>query len=133
MNESREIAGVRKVLAGCEGIELGLVFGSFAEGSETARSDIDVGIVASRPLPSSERMDLLDALAAATGRTVDLVDLRVAGPLLLTQALTKGVVLTRQRPATLAELITKMWGLNADYMPLVRRIQATRRRRFLHG
>ena len=133
MDELREIAAVRDVLAACEDIELGLLFGSFAEGRETAQSDIDVGIAASRPLTASRRMDLLDALAEATGRTVDLVDLRVAGPLLLTQALTKGVVLTRRRPATLAQLMIKMWDLNADYMPLVRRIQATRRERFLHG
>ena len=133
MEERREIVAVRNVLASHEDIELGFVFGSFAQGTETARSDIDVGVAASRPLTTSQRLDLLDALADSTGRTVDLVDLRLAGPLLLTEALTKGVCLIRRRPATLAELMVKMWGLNADYMPLVQRIQSIRRERFLHG
>lgn len=133
MDESREIAAVRDVLASNEAIEIGLVFGSFAQGSETARSDIDVGVAASQPLTANQRLGLLDALAETTGRTVDLIDLRRAGPLLLTQALTKGTYLIRRRPATLAELMIKMWNLNADYMPLVQRIQATRRERFLHG
>lgn len=133
MGECREIAAVRSVLASSEDIELGLVFGSFAQGRETSRSDIDVGVAASRPMTAIQRMNLLDALADATGRTVDLVDLRLAGPVLLTQALTKGVYLLRRRPATLAELMIKMWNLNADFMPLVQRIQSIRRKRFLHG
>lgn len=56
-----------------------------------------------------------------------------AGPLVLTQALTTGTRVVCRDTGVLGGLIAKMWYLNEDYMPLVRRIQDTRRRRFLHG
>ena len=61
------------------------------------------------------------------------MDLHEAGPLLLSEALTTGKALLRRDPNLLARLLVKMWYLNEDFMPLVRRIQDARRQRFLHG
>lgn len=64
---------------------------------------------------------------------MDLVDLHTAGPVILTQALTRGACLVKRDPVLLARLIVRMWYLNEDFLPLVRMIQDARRRRFLHG
>ena len=96
-------------------------------------SDIDVAVAAAAPMDASFRLALIDDIAMATGRPVDLIDLHAAGPLVLTRALTTGQCVLKRDPTLLARLIQKMWYLNADFMPLVRMIEDQRRRRFLHG
>ena len=96
-------------------------------------SDIDVAVAATAPMDASFRLALMDDIAMATGRPVDLIDLHTAGPLVLTRALTTGQCVVKRDPTLLARLIQKMWYLNADFMPLVRMIQDQRRCRFLHG
>ena len=125
-------------------IRLGYVFGSIAEdarpgGAARGRkgprpdSDVDVAVAAGGPLDSARRLALMDDIALATGRPVDLVDLHTAGPLILTHVLTRRTCLVKRDRELLARLIAKMWYLNADFMPLVRRMQDSRRQRFLHG
>lgn len=57
-------------------IRLAIVFGSIARGTARADSDIDLAVLASRPLLAEDKMRLIADIAAATGRPVDLVDLR---------------------------------------------------------
>ena len=133
MKDAGTLDAVRDVLLRQPDIELACVFGSFAEGRQTNASDIDVAIAAREPVDPEHRLALSDAIANATGRPVDLVDLHRAGPLLLTQALTGGKRIVKRDSSVLARLLVKMWYLNADLMPLVRMIQDTRRKRFLHG
>ena len=125
---------LRDVLEQRPEVQLGYVFGSFGgEGEPGPDSDVDVAVAASGPLDSAARLGLTDDLAMATGRPVDLVDLHPAGPVILTQALTRGTCLVKRDPALLARLIVRMWYLNEDFLPLVRMIQEARRKRFLHG
>lgn len=126
---------LRDVLEQRPEVQLGYVFGSFGEeGAQPGPdSDVDVAVAASGPLDAAARLGLTDDLAMATGRPVDLVDLHTAGPVILTQALTRGTCLVKRDPALLARLIVRMWYLNEDFLPLVRMIQDARRRRFLHG
>ena len=133
MEDAGTLNSVRDALLRQPDIEFACVFGSFAEGRQTPASDIDVAIAAREPIDSQRRLALHDAIASATGRPVDLVDLQRAGPLVLTQALTKGKRIVKRDSGVLARLLVKMWYLNADLMPLVRMIQDTRRKRFLHG
>lgn len=114
---------------------LGYVFGSFGGegGPPGPDSDVDVAVATRAPLDSAARLALTDDLAIATGRPVDLVDLHTVGPVILTQALTRGTCLVKRDPALLARLIVRMWYLNEDFLPLVRMIQDARRGRFLHG
>ena len=133
MADARILSSVRDVLLRQPDIEFACVFGSFAQGRQTPASDIDVAVAAQAPIDSDRRLALNDEVASAAGRPVDLVDLHRAGPLLLTQALTKGKRLVKRDSRVLARLLVKMWYLNADLMPLVRMIQDTRRKRFLHG
>ena len=133
MEDARILSSVRDVLLRQPDIEFACVFGSFAQGRQTPASDIDVAVAAQAPIDPDRRLALNDEVASAAGRPVDLVDLHRAGPLLLTQALTKGRRVVKRDSRVLARLLVKMWYLNADLMPLVRMIQDTRRKRFLHG
>ena len=133
MEDAGTLNSVRDALLGQPDIEFACVFGSFADGRQTPASDIDVAVAAQAPIGAQRRLELIDAIASAIGRPVDLVDLHRAGPLVLTQALTRGKRIVKRDSSVLARLLVKMWYLNADLMPLVRMIQDTRRKRFLHG
>ena len=133
MEDAGTLNAVRDVLLRQPDIELACVFGSFAEDRSTSTSDIDVAVAAQEPMDPQRRLALYDAIASAARRPVDLVDLHRAGPLVLTQALTRGKRIVKRDPGVLARLLVKMWYLNADLMPLVRMIHDTRRKRFLHG
>ena len=133
MEDAGTLNAVRDVLLKQPDIELACVFGSFAEDRPTSTSDIDVAVAAQEPMDPQRRLALYDAIASAARRPVDLVDLHRAGPLVLTQALTRGKRIVKRDPGVLARLLVKMWYLNADLMPLVRMIHDTRRKRFLHG
>ena len=133
MEDGRTLSAVRDVLLQQQDIEFACVFGSFAQGRQTPTSDIDVAVAARMPLDPRRRLTLNDDISSVTGRPVDLVDLHRVGPVLLTQALTRGKRLVKRDSRILARLLMKMWYLNADLMPLVRMIQAERRKRFLHG
>ena len=133
MEDAEILHSVCDVLRRQPDIDLAYVFGSFAQGRQTPASDIDVAVAAQAPMDPRRRLALNDAIASAAGRPVDLVDLHRAGPLVLTQALTRGKRIVKRDSGVLARLLVKMWYLNADLMPLVRMIQDTRRKRFLHG
>ena len=133
MDDAGTLNAVRDVLLRQPDIELACVFGSFAQGRQTPASDIDVAVASREPIDPQRRPALNDAIASAAGRPVDLVDLHRAGPLVLTQALTRGKRIVKRDSSVLARLLVKMWYLNADLMPHVRMIQDTRRNRFLHG
>ena len=87
-------------------IELAIVFGSVAAGTQRADSDLDIAIDAGRPLTVAEKMRLITELAAGIGRPVDLVDIRTAGEPLLGQILKYGI---------------RILGGNTQYAGLIRR------------
>ena len=134
-DKAAQHAPLRDLLASRSGILLAYVFGSLGEQDRQPGrdSDVDLAVAGAGPMESGDRLALMDDLATATGRPVDLVDLHTAGPVILTQALTRGTCLVKRDPALLARLIVRMWYLNEDFLPLVRMIQGARRRRFLHG
>ena len=61
------IQTLKRTLAGHPDLELAIVFGSVASGTERADSDVDVAVQAARPLDTQRRMQLVGDLAAATG------------------------------------------------------------------
>lgn len=101
-----DIARVREVLARQPGIRQALVFGSTVSGTARMESDLDIAIETAEPLSATERIRLIEALAAATGRPIDLIDLKSAGEPLLGQILGHG---------------RRLLGSNADYATLIRR------------
>jgi predicted nucleotidyltransferase len=66
------------------------VFGSFGTPSFRDASDLDLAADLGRVLSSRELFDLSSRLAEAAGRSVDLVDLRNADPIIAMQVLRTG-------------------------------------------
>ena len=108
-----------------------IVFGSVAGGTANPASDIDVAVaVPDRPLSSEEKLDLIERLAEATGRPVDLVDLRTVGEPLLGEILRNGVRLIGSDEVHTALLLRHLYD-EADFSPLQRRILTERRQAWI--
>ena len=68
-------------------------FGSSVSGGQSPGSDVDLAVLAATPLDPLRRFDLQERLASALRRGVDLVDLRVASPVMAMQVIGKGRLL----------------------------------------
>lgn len=105
---------------------LAIVFGSVAKGKATQNSDVDVAILPQQPLTTQKKIEIIDALALATDRPVDLVDLQNVGEPLLGQILSKGRRIIG--PASeWARLTSRHLVDQADFVPLQNHILRTRR------
>jgi predicted nucleotidyltransferase len=103
-------------LAHREGLELVLLFGSRARGTETASSDTDLGIRArTGPIGAGCMERLFATLSHVTGwPDVHLIDLARAPALLRFDAARHGVVLYEDRPGRFAEFHVYAWKQMLD-------------------
>lgn len=125
--ESRAVgAEIRAVLAKHPEVHLAILFGSVARGEERPESDVDLAVDRGLPLGPEEKMELISALAIATGRSVDLIDLHTIGEPLLGQVLKDGILLVGDR-ADYARLISKHVFEATDFLPYRQRIFEERR------
>ena len=108
------------------GLELAAVFGSVAQGNARADSDLDIAIRYAAPLNADEKLTLIRALGAASGRPVDLIDLRTAGPIVARQALTRGKRLFGTDTDFASQLSRTLIDY-ADFAPLIERTLKERR------
>ena len=106
-------------------IHAAYIFGSIARGTETPESDLDLAVQSTAPLTTKQQITLIEDLALATGRAIDLIDLKTAGEPLLGEIL-KGLRLLGSNE-THAELIKRHLFDSADFLPYVERILAERR------
>ncbi len=111
-------------------MRLAILFGSRATGAARADSDVDVAAQMAAPLSAEERIALIEALAAATGLPVDLVDLKQVGEPLLGQILKNGIRLIGS-DEDYAALLTRHLFDAADFLPYRNRILAERRRAWI--
>lgn len=107
-------------------ILLATVFGSVAAGTARVDSDLDVAVLADRPLVTGRKRQLIEMLAEASGRPVDLVDLRTAGVLVLHSAL-RGKRLVCRNNAVYASLLSRALFDSADFLPYHERLLRERR------
>jgi predicted nucleotidyltransferase len=121
---------IQQVLAGHDDIRMAILFGSLAGGRATPQSDLDLAVLMGVPLSTETKMTLIGELSQATGRPVDLIDLRVAGEPLLGQILKHGVRLFGS-DIDYAELLKRHLFEEADFMPYRRRILADRRQAWI--
>ena len=121
-----EIAAIRQVLESQVDLLLALVFGSVATGQAGADSDVDIAVLADHPLLAAERTPLIEEIALATGRPVDLVDLRNAGEPLLGEILQSGSRLLGS-DEEYARLVSRHLVDAADFLPYRDRILEKRR------
>lgn len=111
-------------------IELVIIFGSLATGKADANSDMDLALDVGHPLSADEKMELIAALAGATGRSVDLIDLRTAGEPLLGQVLRHGKRILG-KDEHYARLLYRHVLDEADFLPYRNNILAERRRTWI--
>lgn len=110
---------------------MAFLFGSMATGRARFDSDLDLAVAAATPLTPQARLDLIEGLAMAFGRPVDLIDLdHLHGPL-LHQILTQGKLILCKDRTRYAELLRRMVYDEADFMPYYRRILADRRKAWI--
>ena len=109
-----------------EGLELAVVFGSVAQGNARFDSDLDIAVRYAAPLSADEKLTLIRALGAASGRPVDLIDLRTGGPIVARQALTTGKRLFGTNTDFATQLSRTLIDY-ADFAPLIERTLRERR------
>lgn len=120
------IEALKSFLDSQNDIELAIVFGSMAGGSARADSDVDIAVKSSSPLDARHKMDLIEGIASATGRPVDLIDLRTVGEPLLGQILRHGRQIAGSR-SEYVELALRHVYANEDFVPYLRRLLKERR------
>ena len=117
---------LREVLSGFPQITLAILFGSVARGCATAQSDLDLAVIAKKPLQAAEKIQIIEALALLTGRPIDLVDVHAAPEPLLGQVLKHGRRILGSDTAY-AQLLYRHLIEQADFAPLQNRILSERR------
>ncbi len=117
---------IQKILAEYPQVEFALLFGSLATGIANVESDIDLAILAHRPIDKSLKISLIESIVKETGRSVDLIDLQFAGQPLLGEILSKGKILL-ENDEHYARLILKNLLDKADFLPYRNRILKQRR------
>mgnify|MGYP003350220389 FL=1 len=118
---------ITEVLARYPSIVIAILFGSLAAGRAHRESDLDLAIESDAPLTPELRIQLIDELAVALGRPVDLIDLSRTHNPLLQQILIHGQRVICHDRTRYAELIRRVAYEEADVMPYYRRILAERR------
>lgn len=126
-NQYDEIDNIlRTVLSGFSELQLAILFGSVAKGQGRVDSDLDIAVLGKKPLCADEHIQIIYALAEATGRPIDLIDLKVVGVPLLGQILKHGRRLFGT-DTLYGQLISRNLFDQADFMPYRNRILAERR------
>ena len=97
---------------------LAFVFGSMAAGNPGRDSDVDVAVLAARDLPEERRLQLMQLISGFSGRPVDLIDLRTAGPLIGQQVLKHGLLLFVHEPADLGNLLSRIQTDAEDFLQI---------------
>lgn len=107
-------------------IKLAILFGSVATNRATEQSDIDLAVLADTPLDFDQKVKLIESLAIATGRPIDLIDLKIAGQPLLGQIISNGERILGN-DTVYAQLVTRNLFDQADFLPYRNRILDERR------
>ena len=80
------------------GLRFVVLFGSLARGIANSESDIDLGILAERPLTFDERLEIWSALTPLFSGDVDLAVLNHADPILGFEVASSGMILFEYKP-----------------------------------
>ena len=128
---SEDAVSVKKVLERFATIDLAIVFGSVAKNQAGAESDLDIAINTQTKLSIKDKIEIISAFAEATGRPIDLVDLRDVGEPLLGQILQHGQMVIGSATQK-AALLSKHLIDAADFSAYQTRILAERRNAWIN-
>jgi predicted nucleotidyltransferase len=121
---------LKKAVLAHSGLRLALLFGSCALGKERPDSDVDVAVDMGGVMAVEQHLSLISDLALATGRAVDLIDLRTVGEPLLGQILQSGRRIGGEH-AVHAQYITRHVMDVEDFVPYQERILRERRQAWI--
>lgn len=125
-----EHVAVRNALARFPNLEIALIFGSVAAGRARADSDLDIAVQFPQRMPAERYIAVMNALIDATGRAVDLIDLRTVGGELFGQIMKRHVALVGSERAMVA-LVSRHHAHEADWMPYYRQQRDERLARWI--
>lgn len=106
------------------------LFGSVAKGTATSASDLDIAIETSSPLDALFKMSLIQRLTEASGRPVDLIDLKTTGEPLLGEIIRHGKCLIGNK-ANYAELLRRHLFEMEDFQPYISQLLKLRRQAWI--
>ncbi len=121
---------LKKALQAHSGLRLALLFGSCALGTQRPDSDVDVAVDMGGVMAAEQHVSLISDLALASGRAVDLIDLRTVGEPLLGQILQSGRRIGGEH-AVHAQYITRHVMDVEDFVPYQERILRERRQAWI--
>jgi uncharacterized protein len=122
---------ITEVMTRHPSVILAIVFGSMAKDRARNDSDLDIAVATATPLTAQTHIAIIEDLALAVGRPVDLIDLDQTHNPLLRQIFTNGRRVLCHDRTRYAELILRMVYEEADVMPYYRRILSERRRAWI--
>lgn len=115
-----DVEPLGRVLDEFPAIRLAVLFGSAARGSDTARSDVDLAVLFAEDDPS-QLWPVDVAAAGALRRTIDLIDLRRAPPLLRFEIARDGKPIVERRQGEWCRFKVRAMQDWWDWAPLARR------------
>ena len=124
------VTAIRQALLSLPDLQLAVVFGSFADGRQSPHSDLDIAVALNQTMSVAQHIDTIGNLAVATGRPIDLIDLRSAGEALLGQIMQYGVRILGS-DVLHAQFMTRHIMNAADFMPYQTRILKERRQAWI--
>ncbi|HKJ91140.1 MAG TPA: nucleotidyltransferase domain-containing protein [Oceanipulchritudo sp.] len=132
----RQLSEQFRFLAEEPELQLAVVFGSAALGACRIDSDIDLAVHFAGPMNPQQYEQLVDKIALATGRPVDLIDLSTAGGSLLRQIIRSGRILFCKNPGLPGFLTQRVLDWQEDFEPQLMDLYRDRLHRFtepVHG
>lgn len=113
-------------------ISLAILFGSYAKGSQTSQSDLDLAIqlVSGANLTADQKLGFIEQIGSLLLINIDLIDLKEVGQPLLSQIMKYGKLLKGDQ-LQYSELAIKNVNTGQDFLPYIKRMMAERRQRCL--
>ncbi len=128
-----ELKAVTELISREHGLLLAWVFGSVAAGTAGVESDLDMAILSENPLEADEKAGLIERLSILTGRPVDLVDMRCAGPVVTREIFSQGKMILQRDQEQYARLLMRYWFDQSDWLPYRKQIIDKRREAWIEG
>ena len=121
-------AAVATIRAAMPDVQAIYRFGSMTAGTAGPDSDLDLAVLGPHPLDPMVRFDLQEQLASVVRRSVDLVDLRAASPVMAMQVLAAGELLHDSAPDLRGLFEDRAYGtyarLNEERRGILERVAA---------
>jgi predicted nucleotidyltransferase len=130
MDAIASLPAIRHALRQVPHLQLAIVFGSCANGTQKPDSDLDIAVALDQVMGVQQHIDMIASLALATGRPIDLIDLRTVGEPLLGQIMQHGLRILGSDVLHAQYMVRHVMDA-ADFMPYQARILQERRQAWI--